>query len=376
MSSKTKEIILQRYRENLLLNASSPSPMVHDDSDASADELFAPLDERIIASTAEALESGQTHYVDVPGIAPLRDALAGYLSAATGADFQRGNVLVTAGMQEGRFLTVQMIGQQNQPVAVPRILHPGIRRALGVRPLQMTEIPVQADSGLPSVDAIGAALDAGAKLLVLESPSRLTGAIYTADEVERIAELVRSHEAAVIWDQGLSPWVVGQAYRSLAAPAGMVDRAAVIGEAYPGMGLASWYAGYIAAPPGWIAPMQSQKQIMAICTSTPTQYAALEAGKLFAEAHPHQLDRLRQKREALAARATQAGLEVINGSTATVLALRLPARTVDTGFLTLLDSGSAIANGADFGAAGLLRLTVSAGSAADTALDLLTAKKG
>src|SRR5687768_5391473 len=110
MPSSTKAAILQRHRDNRLLNAETPSPMMRDDKDLGADELSAPLDERIIASVSEALEAGQTHYVDVPGIAPLREIVAGYLNTVTRTSYQKANILVTAGMQEARFLTIQMIG--------------------------------------------------------------------------------------------------------------------------------------------------------------------------------------------------------------------------------------------------------------------------
>lgn len=345
MTSQTKATILEQHRANGYLNTSVPAPMVQNAHDLSAEEALFPVDEQIIAASSGAMEEGHTHYVPVPGIEPLREALASYLDGG----YEPGNVLVTAGMQEARFLTTQLIGGQFGHIGVPSVVHPGVGKALGVRPMTVNAIASDSTRYLPTVDAVRETLEGGSKLVYLESPSRLTGAAYTEDEVAALANLLTEHEAAVIWDQGFAPW--GEAVPSIA---GQTDRVAVIGEAFPGMGLASWYIGYIAAPEDWIAPMQSQKQIMAICTSTASQYAALEASKLYKEAHS--ISALQEQRTALADLAVQSGLTVIGSDVANVIAVEMPSGKVQK----LADAGYTVADGGDFGAPGVFRLLVSA----------------
>lgn len=360
MSSETKASILQRHKDNELLNTAIPSVTMRDSKDLSADELLMPLDERIIATAAEALESGQTHYVDVPGIGPLREALAEFLNSSTGTSFQTANVLVTAGVQESRFLTLQLIGEQFESIAIPSVVHPGVRKTLGVRPMTISELATDSQTMLPTLESISGALAGGTRLLYLESPSRLTGAAYSAEDVAAIAELVRKHDGNVIWDQGLGVWA--EAAPSLAGEQGMAERVAVLGEAWPGMGLAGWFIGYIAAPEAWIAPMQSQKQVMAICTSTASQYAALEASKLFAEAHVSQQQQLSAARQALA---DATDLDVLPGAAVNVLAVRAEnAKSLES-------AGYHVADGAAFGAPGVVRLTVTTDQTAQDAIKQL-----
>lgn len=371
MSSQVTSI-LQRHAENTSLTLTAPPPMMAHRNDAGADDITAPLDERIIAGAVEALEAGQTHYVDVPGIGPLREQLAHYLSAQTNAVLGKPNLLVTAGMQESRFLTIQMIGDPFGRVAVPEVVHPGVKQAIGVRSLVVDTIPVEREAGyLPTPEGIRAVLAAGSRLLYLESPSRLTGAIFDAATVADIAKLVIEFEATVIWDQGLHVWVGGGAYPSLLAQPDLSNRTAAIGEVYPGAGLASWHIGYIAAPEAWIAPMQSQKQIMAICTSTATQYAALEAGRLYAEAHPIRAQMVMSKRQALTSMATGAGLTVVPGQASNVLALHLSPEQMSKGMAALAQDGYGITTGSGFGAPEIVRLTVTPTVAVDEALQRL-----
>ena len=354
--------LLQRHRANEELKAAAIPVAARHALDLAADAVVGPLDERIIEATGAALDAGHTHYEPVPGVDDLRAALAQHLNEATGADWSADNLLVTAGMQEGRFLSLQLIDAGDGPPALPEVLHPGARKALGARPRETVSLAVDAERRLPRLEAIRAALEGGSRLLYVESPSRLTGAALDGDEMAAIAAMLAEHDADAIIDRGLAPWVAGGA----AAPAGQV---ALIGEAFPGSGIASWQAGYLAAPEAWLPPIQSQKQIMAICTATPAQFGALEAGQLYAQEQPARLGHMQALRARLEAGARSAGLDVLAGGAASVLALRLDAAQKERGLSRLADAGYQVADGGDFGAADALRLTVS--DAAMAALELL-----
>lgn len=355
MSSATKAFMLNWHNANQALNTPLPAQTMRHSADFSADEIISPLDERIIASASEAMEAGQTHYVDVPGIGPLREALADFLNRSCGSAYASGNIIVTAGVQEARFLTIQKIGENFDSIGIPTIAHPGVQKALGVRQRNIVSLAVDSERGyLPSVEGIAAAVAEGCRLLYLESPSRLSGAAFSADEVAAISRIVNEHEAAVIWDQGLAPWIAG-GYSSLAAHESTPTRVAALSDGWPGMGLSSWFLGAIAAPEDWVPPMQSQKQIMAICTATASQYAALEAGQIYNESHAERLAQLRRQREGLLKAAAAANLEVVTGGAVNFVALRAGAG----GAAALEKLRAAGADGNDFGAPDVVRLTVS-----------------
>ena len=363
LSSQNKSRLLNEHETNNDLNTPLLGQTMQNANDLGADDIFSPLDERIIAAASEAMEAGETHYVDVPGIAPLRAAVADFLNDSTGAAYQSGNIIVTAGAQESRFLTIQKIGELYDSIAVPAVVHPGVRKALGVRQRNVVSLPVDDARGhLPTVSGIADAVAAGCRLLVLESPSRLTGAAYSADEVEAIGKILSENDAAAIWDQGLAVWVDGGC-SSLAAQEDAPTRIATIGESWPGQGLASWFIAYIAAPEAWVPSMQSQKQIMAICTATASQYAALEAGGLFAEAQARQSAQLIRQRADLLELARKHNLGICAGDASNIIALRLSEAAVGA-VARLRKAGFDAADGELFGAPDVIRLTVSSATAA------------
>lgn len=372
--SRTKELIIRRHRENALLQTPTLSPVGRSRLDLTVDQPSGPPDPPMIEAAGLALDDGQTHYVDVPGIAPLREKLAGFLGNLGLSGYGSGNVIVAAGVQEARFLTIQTIGGLVGHVGVPEVVHPGARQAAGTRGLEIASLPVDLERGaLPSLAGVERALADGCTLLYLESPVRLTGAAYEAAEVRRIGDLLAQYDAGVIWDQGLAPWATAR-YASLGAEAGRAERVAVVGEAWPGLGLEGWFLGYAGLPTVWFDPVRSLKQVISICTSTPSQYAALAAADLYVERHGAQRETLAGLRRAAAARAEEAGLRPIVGAAASVLTLRPP--DAERAREALTEAGFGFADGAAFGAPETLRLAVTPDDAVAAAVSRLVAAVG
>lgn len=337
----------------------------------SLDQPVAPLPAAVADGAADALAAGQTHYVEVGGIAPLISRLQAMLvEAAPGRPSPE--VIVTAGVQEARFLAIQILGETAGGLARPAVCDPGVRRALSLRSLPTTVLPATPKDGfLPSLAAIAEALDAGARLLYLESPSRLTGAAYDEAAVAEIARLVQAHEATVVWDQGLAPWVHRRPHASILAQNGMAEQTIVLGEAWPGVGLETWFVGYLAGSAATIAPILHYKQIISICTSTATQYAALAAAEVYPELHRRQAEALAESYESGLERARSFGLTVLEGASASLLAIAVP--DVPRALAALAEAGILAIDGAEFGAPGLIRLAITADDTLATAIDRLAA---
>ena len=364
MSNTTRiEALIQRYRTNAFLTTPFISPVARDASDLSVDQPAADLEPRVVEDVVAGLRSGNTHYVDVPGMGPVRDVLLAELQALGAEGFTQATTLVTSSVQEGRFLAIQTIAGIGGAIATQEVLHPGARAALGIRPLDVRTLDDDAANGfLPSPEAIEAALRSGARVVYLEHPNRLSGATFSAEAVAAIAASVVDANAHLIVDQGLAPWVDG--FVSFASRAELAGRLTVIGEALPGRGLEGFGIGYLATSEEHVGAITKLKQVMSICTSTPSQLA-VQAASTDAAAKRNELHAaLGAARERTVAAARQAGFDVIDGGASAVVALRhtdLAGRTA-----ALAAAGINVANGADFGAPDVVRVSITAdGRAAD-----------
>jgi len=254
-------------------------------------------DGKIVGKVMETLRNGETHYVDVPGNAELRAELGAYLSSA--GISKGGKILVTAGIQEARFLTVQVLGKASGRIAFPQVMHPGVKEVLAVRDLDYVSMEIGPDQRmLVPPAAIKNTLSDGAKVLYIESPSRLTGACYKKVELDEIVSLCRRYEVSVIVDSGLHA-LLERPCGSLACCSEIDDTIFTIGEAWPGCGIDDLNIGYILTSEDMAKRIATQKQVISICTSAPSQNGALAAGRVYKHKHPEIIDAMKKKRVVL-----------------------------------------------------------------------------
>ena len=149
----------------------------------------------------------------------------------------------------------------------------------------------------------------------------------------------------------------------------MAERVALLGEGWPGAGLESWFIGYIAAKADWLEPMRSQKQIQAICTSTASQFAAVKVAELYPTLHTDRLVSLAQDKEKVLKVARNLGGQLFSGDVVNLITLRGPEFASATA--TLKEKNYLVADGSDFGAPGVLRLSVTGDGATVAALQEL-----
>ncbi len=337
-----------------MLHAALLLPVQEREMDLSTDHPNFPPDESILDGAIKALEAGETHYVDVPGVPSLRDSIVTYLQESGFSIYNQDTVQVTAGMQECRFLSIQNIGDQHPSIAIPAVVHPGVHKAVGIRPMKVITLPVDSRRLLPTIDGIQHAINEGCRMIFLESPSRLTGAVYSFEEVQKIGEMIKANSVDLLWDQGLSPWVNGGDYPSIASLPGMQDFATIMGELWPGTGLERFYLGYIAGPEKWMKIFKTQKQVLSICTNAQIQFAAIEAFPIFKDKHGARLDLLVENHRKALTALNKVNFDVLQGSTVNLIAFR-----AEKDVLTKLSGlGYKVVDGGDFGAEDVLRISI------------------
>lgn len=298
--------------------------------------------------TIQALRNGETHYVESVGIAALRARISDWIGEISNAAFDVESVLVTAGVQEARFLAIHTLCREYGSIAIPSVVDPGVRAATEVRGLLTTEMAPGDSRRLPSLESIQTALDSGHRLIYLESPSRLTGGIYTSPETARIAKMLADSDGSAIWDQGLLPWSTANVYGSLIACEGASARVLVLGEAWPGVGLESIFVGYVGlhGRTDWFGALSSMKQMISICTSVPSQYSAIEAAQIYSDSHAGQLHALNSVKRHLV-RSTP-HLNYIESSTVSLLAVELDENLSNPEIIRWRERSRTV-NGANYG---------------------------
>lgn len=211
-------------------------------------ELQGPVDqapEKVIEAVLEALERGETHYTDRPGILPLREQVTRLLEAQFAVKLDaKTDTVITCGVTEARFVAIQQLltpGEALYAAAYPERLE----GALLIRGASLT-------SDLTT-----------AKVLYLTSR-------VSEEEQRELLRCIDDQETAVILEveEGPDNFHPGQV-KSFA------DRTVTIGDLGARDGLKSWRVGFLAASTNEAKLLRDFKQALTICTTNLSQWAAL-----------------------------------------------------------------------------------------------------
>lgn len=200
------------------------------------------------AATA-AMAAGFTHYSPVPGIPEMRAAISKKLKVENGLDYAPSEICLANGAK-------QAIAN-----AVLALIEPG-DEVIMLAPFWVSyEITVRFAGGTPVVlpatvgenykvpaARIAAAITPRTKLLILNSPNNPTGALWSAQELEEIAALVRAHPRMMVLSDEIYEYVVFDgAMASIGALPGMRERTIVVNGFSKGFAMTGWRLGYSAA---------------------------------------------------------------------------------------------------------------------------------
>ena len=157
-------------------------------------------------------------------------------------------MVVTAGGQAAllhTFMATLDAGDAAVMIDPYYVTYPGTIRATGGVP-RIT--PARAEAGFqPDLDALEAACT-GARALLINSPNNPTGAIYSDETLDGVAEICRRHDLWLISDEVYDGMAWDGPHRSPRALPGMAERTVVIGSLSKSHGMTGSRLGWTLAP--------------------------------------------------------------------------------------------------------------------------------
>ncbi len=158
--------------------------------------------EHIKEACIAALKAGKTKYAPTPGIEPLRQALADKYRDDYGLAVAPSQVIVSPGGKFSCYLAILATCSPGDEVIIPApywVSYPEMVKLAGARP-----VVVLADdtTGFRLTPAqLEAAITPRTRLLILNSPSNPTGAVYSRAEMEAIVEVALRHNLYILSDE-------------------------------------------------------------------------------------------------------------------------------------------------------------------------------
>ncbi len=246
----------------------------------SAGEPDFPTPVHICEAAKRALDEGKTRYGPAAGEPKLRQAIARKLQQDNNLDYQAENIIVTNGGKFSLYNLMQTTIEAGDEVIIPApywLSYPEMVKLAGGTPVIVNTFAENEYKITPQ--QLAAAITPQTKLLVLNSPSNPTGAVYTPQEVKALAEVILQHDLFVVSDEIYEKILYdGAKHLSIGAVNSEIFARTIVSSGFAkSHSMTGWRVGYAAAP---VEIIQAMTKIQGHSTSnvcTFAQYGAIAA---------------------------------------------------------------------------------------------------
>ena len=209
--------------------------------------------DHIKEAAKKAIEDNFSRYSPVPGYPELRKAIVAKLKNENGLDYSMSEILVSNGAKQSVCNTVMALVNDGEEVIIPApywVRYPQMVKLAGGTPVIVNAGFDQDFKMTP--EQLEAAITPKTRMLILCSPSNPTGSVYSKEELEALAEVIKRHEGLYVLADEIYEHInyVGH-HESIAQFPGMKERSIIVNGVSKAYAMTGWRIGFIAAPE-WI----------------------------------------------------------------------------------------------------------------------------
>ena len=223
------------------------------------------------------LEKGHTSYTSNWGLIELREEITKYLERFNLYYDAKTEILPTVGASEGLDLVLRSILNPGDEIIVCEPCYVNYQPLSTLCDATVIHLDTSKTDLYPTAAAIEAACTSKTKAVMFCSPSNPTGRVIPADELKKIAEVVKKHELWCLSDEIYCELLYDdRKHVSIGSFPGMKDYAIIFNGFSKSFAMTGWRIGYIAAPHDLLVQCCKLHGYNTICPPIFSQYAAAE----------------------------------------------------------------------------------------------------
>ncbi|AUX08133.1 aspartate aminotransferase [Halalkaliarchaeum desulfuricum] len=234
--------------------------------------------DNIVEAGKAAMDAGHTGYTPSSGIPELKSAIVDKLTGQ-GIDCGPENLIVTPGAKQALYETFQTVVDDGDEVVLldPAWVSYEAMAKMAGGSLDRVDLAAHDFQLEPALDELGQAVSDDTELLVVNSPSNPTGAVYSDAALEGVRDLAVEHDVTVISDEIYEQVTYDADPTPLATIDGMEDRTVTINGFSKAYSMTGWRLGYLCAPEELIAQAGKLHSHSVSCAVNFVQHAGIEA---------------------------------------------------------------------------------------------------
>lgn len=226
------------------------------------------------------LEKGKTKYTSNRGNEKLVREISSYIERKYNVSYDPQNeIFVTVGGSEAIDACIRAVVSNGDEVIIPQpsyVCYEPITLLAGGTPVILN---TKAENDFKvTPEELKSVITDKTKLLILPYPCNPTGAIMEREDLEKLYEVLKDTNVAVLSDEIYSELTFNsKPHCSPASIEGMKERTVVVNGFSKAFSMTGWRLGFACGPKELISQMLKIHQYAIMCAPTTSQYAAVEA---------------------------------------------------------------------------------------------------
>lgn len=222
-----------------------------------------------------AMAEGRNQYAPATGVPKLRDEIAKKTEALYGRRISADNeVTVTSGATEAIFCAIAASVRAGEEVIVLDPCYDCYEPAIELAGARAVHVPLTTPEFRVDWQRVKDAITDKTRMIMVNSPHNPSGAVFTPQDLDALADIVRDSAILVLSDEVYEHIVHdGAAHQSVLRHAELAERSFVVSSFGKTYHCTGWKLGYCVAAKPLSAEFRKVHQYVTFCSFAPAQFA-------------------------------------------------------------------------------------------------------
>ncbi len=269
-----------------------------------------PTPPHVIEAAVQAARHEYTGYTANSGMYPLREAVCVKLARENNLHVKPENVMITIGAMQAMFSSMTVVLDPGDQILLPDPGYGNFNMSADLLTAETVSYPTLADEAfVPDFDVLEDMVTERTKVMLINSPSNPTGAVYPLGVMRECLAFCQRHNLYLISDETYDRLVFEGEHASPAQwdTEGRVISLFSVSKTYS---MTGWRVGYAVASEEIVAAMTKIQEPMVSCVNTVAQHAAIAALTGPQDCVAQMLEHYRRRRDVAVTHARSLGLSV------------------------------------------------------------------
>ena len=245
--------------------------------------------QRLQDALVRAMREGHNQYAPMTGIPRLREQIAQKTERLYGRRVSADTeVTVTSGATEAIFAAVACSVRAGEEVIVLDPCYDSYQPAIDLQGARAVHVPLRLSDFAVDWQRVRDAVTPRTRMIIVNTPHNPSGAVFSAADLDALAELAQTHNLWVLSDEVYEHIVYDAAqHQSVLRHAALAERSFVVSSFGKTFHCTGWKLGYCVASKPLTAEFRKVHQYLTFCSFQPAQWAFAE---MLEQAPEHYLD--------------------------------------------------------------------------------------